>query len=94
MDHQTIREGPMSPLFDSTKADKTPASYVLLKKTITCPHCGKRKFEQGSILLNTPGMTFLGLDWANRTATTLLCTTCGQIQWFIHEPERAPVRKP
>jgi predicted nucleic-acid-binding Zn-ribbon protein len=82
----------MSALFDAAKVDKSPGAFFLIDKKITCPHCGGEMFEPGSILLNTPAMTFFGLDWANRTATTLLCTTCGQIQWFVTEPERAPAK--
>ena len=33
-------------------------------------------------------MTLLGLDWANRSAHLLICTTCSHINWFIEEPEQ------
>jgi predicted nucleic-acid-binding Zn-ribbon protein len=78
----------MAKLFDSTKTEKGPASFSSSGKRITCSHCGGNQFESGSILLNTPGMTFFGLDWANRTATTLACTSCGKLQWFILELQR------
>jgi hypothetical protein len=35
-------------------------------------------------------MTFLNLDWANRTAATLTCTSCGRIEWFLADPEESP----
>jgi hypothetical protein len=34
-------------------------------------------------------MTFLNLDWANRSAATLTCTACGRIEWFLADPEEA-----
>jgi hypothetical protein len=37
-------------------------------------------------MLNTAGMTLLGLDWANRTAATLMCDQCGLIHWFGKPP--------
>ena len=77
-------------LFDSTKTDKSPAAFTVNNKRVACPHCGNDIFEHRAILLNTPGMTFFGFDWANRTAAALLCTTCGHIQWFAKEPERTP----
>jgi predicted nucleic-acid-binding Zn-ribbon protein len=72
---------------DSTKEDTAPHSFQILGKTILCPHCGHNQFLQKSILLNTPGLTFLSLDWANKTATTLTCTTCSNIQWYLQQPE-------
>jgi hypothetical protein len=36
---------------------------------------------------NTAGLTFLNLDWANRSAATLTCTACGRIEWFLADPE-------
>lgn len=54
---------------------------------IVCPHCGHNEFEISGAMLNTPGMTFLRLDWLNRTASVLVCTTCSHIQWFMEQPE-------
>ena len=65
-----------------------PGRFGLMGKIITCPHCDHQEFEQGSAQLNTAGMTLLSLDWANRSATTLVCTSCGQVQWFMVRPGR------
>jgi predicted nucleic-acid-binding Zn-ribbon protein len=65
-----------------------PGEYSVVGETVQCPHCGGAQFEKGSAQLNTAGMTFLNLDWANKSATTLACTTCGRIQWFLREPQR------
>ena len=78
----------MGKLFDSSKTESGPSSYSSSGKTISCPHCGGDRFESASILLNTPAMTFFGLDWANRVATTLACVNCGKIQWFVAELQR------
>ena len=83
----------MGKLFDPAKTETGPASFSSFGKAITCPHCGGDRFESASILLNTPGMTFFGLDWANRSATTLACVNCGKLQWFVadlqrHDPQR------
>ncbi|ODA40818.1 hypothetical protein DSBG_2394 [Desulfosporosinus sp. BG] len=32
--------------------------------------------------MNTATATFLNLDWLNKSATVLICTHCGYIQWF------------
>jgi len=65
-----------------------PGAYSSQGNTIVCPHCGNAEFTQGSAQLNTRGMTFLNIDWANKSATTLACTKCGLLQWFLQSPER------
>ena len=74
-------------IFDSTTVEHFTNSYQISGKPISCPQCGHNQFDQGSALLNTPGMTFLELDWANRTATILACKQCGRLEWFLRQPE-------
>jgi predicted nucleic-acid-binding Zn-ribbon protein len=63
--------------------------YTVAGKAVICAHCGRNSFVEGRAQLNTAGMTFLNLDWANRTAATLTCTSCGRIEWFLADPEEA-----
>ena len=65
-----------------------PVSFLAGGQKVTCPHCKSEGFFEGRALLNTFGMTFLKLDWANKEATTLMCNQCGLVQWFGVEPER------
>lgn len=65
-----------------------PGQYTASAKKVTCPHCNEDVFAEGTAQLNTWGMTLLSLDWANRSATTLACTQCGHVQWFLKRPER------
>ncbi len=74
-------------VFDSTKRLTGTHSFQMQGKAIACPHCGGTQFDPGPALLNTAGMTFFDLDWANRSATVLVCTQCSHIQWFLREPE-------
>ena len=43
--------------------------------------------SKGRAQLNTAGLTFFNLDWANRSAATLICTSCGGIDWYLTDPE-------
>lgn len=52
-------------------------------RALVCPHCGGNRFFSGEAQLNTAGMTFLGLDFANRSAATYECATCGRVEWFV-----------
>lgn len=62
--------------------------YSVAGMQVGCPHCGGKDFDEGTALLNTTGMTLLGLDWANRRASVLICTNCSHVDWFLEEPER------
>ncbi|MCP4155428.1 MAG: hypothetical protein GY757_47330 [bacterium] len=67
---------------------KAIGQYTADDKKILCPHCKGNEFAEDSALLITTGMTFLNLNWTNESATTLACTCCGRIQWFIKKPKR------
>lgn len=68
--------------------DMQLGKYEAGGKEVTCPHCGSEEFAEGNALLNTDFMTFLDLDWADKSATTLACANCGRIQWFLKHPKR------
>jgi predicted nucleic-acid-binding Zn-ribbon protein len=61
--------------------------YVVAGKAVSCGHCASSLFVEGRAQLNTAGLSFLNLDWANRSAATLTCTSCGRIEWFLADPE-------
>jgi hypothetical protein len=65
----------------------TGEAYTVAGKAVICQHCGHDRFVEGRAQLNTAGMSFLNLDWINRSAATLACTSCGRIEWFLTDPE-------
>jgi len=65
-----------------------PGIYLANERKIVCTHCKNDRFTEQAVLLNTRGLTFFKLDWLNRNATTLICSTCGLIQWFAMSPRR------
>ncbi len=67
----------------------TGEPFTVAGKRVICPHCSRDRFVEGRAQLHTAGMTFLNLDWANRSAATLTCTSCGRIEWFLADPEEA-----
>jgi hypothetical protein len=58
-------------------------TYEVLGRQLRCPICQHDHFRVRRSLLNTPGLTFLNLDWANRRATNFVCARCGHMLWFI-----------
>ena len=73
--------------FRSAQSGPEGERFVLAGKLVRCLHCGEYRFHQGSAQLNTAGLTFLNLDWANRSAVTLACVQCGRLEWFLQAPQ-------
>jgi predicted nucleic-acid-binding Zn-ribbon protein len=67
---------------------KEPARYMAAGAEITCPQCQNNVFLERKAQLNTAAMSLLDLDWANKSATTLICYQCSFICWFHDEPQR------
>jgi predicted nucleic-acid-binding Zn-ribbon protein len=64
--------------------EEEPQFFEIVKgKDLTCPVCGNKKFFQREAQLNKATSTFFGLDWANRSATCLVCSSCTYIYWFL-----------
>jgi len=64
-----------------------PTKVVRGGTPLTCAHCSGQTFWERSALLNTPGMTWLGLDWLNESAEVFVCGTCGRLEWFLFVPD-------
>ncbi|MBQ3302374.1 MAG: DNA-binding protein [Eggerthellaceae bacterium] len=56
---------------------------MIAGKSLVCPHCEGNRFYVGEAQLNTAGLTFLGLDWANHSAKVYECCACGHLEWFF-----------
>lgn len=69
--------------------EQAPAGkrFAVAGKAVACAHCAHDQFVEGRALLNTAGMTFFNVDWADRSAAILTCTSCGRIEWFLADPE-------
>jgi len=52
---------------------------------LVCPVCKNTTFWSKRTLMNTPGMTFFGLDWANKSAQNYICGDCGYVYWFLNK---------
>jgi len=72
----------------SESFSRSPGRYVAAEKEVVCPHCSGAEFAEGSAQLNTRWLTFLDLDWADKSAVTLVCVKCGRVLWFLKKPER------
>ncbi len=57
---------------------------IIKGNKLVCVVCKGEKFWERTTLMNTTGMTFFGLDWANRKALNLVCENCGYVHWFLN----------
>jgi predicted nucleic-acid-binding Zn-ribbon protein len=63
--------------------EETAERVEMLGKDLRCQICGNDQFWRREAQLNTAFATFLGFDWANPSATCLICNSCGYIHWFL-----------
>jgi len=45
--------------------------------------CANEYFHTREAQLNTAAASFFNVDWANRSATCLVCSECTHIMWFL-----------
>jgi predicted nucleic-acid-binding Zn-ribbon protein len=64
----------------------TSAKYRAGDIPLTCPVCGHDEFDRRSMLMNTSGMTLMGMDWLNDSACALVCQKCRRIELFADTP--------
>ncbi|MGW1597529.1 hypothetical protein [Streptomyces sp. NPDC002343] len=51
---------------------------------ITCQVCRGDLFRERGVKLNSTGMEFVKLAWADETATGLICWSCGYVHLFVN----------
>ncbi|WAC18904.1 hypothetical protein OVA24_16860 [Luteolibacter sp. SL250] len=54
---------------------------------LVCPLCAHDEFDRRSMLMNTTGMSFFGMDWLNKSACALVCRKCSRIELFADTPD-------
>lgn len=55
-------------------SNEDAAERIVDGHQLKCPICGNTQFWKRRTLMNTPGMTFFGLDWANKQAENYVCS--------------------
>jgi predicted nucleic-acid-binding Zn-ribbon protein len=63
--------------------EENKGEVVIKGNKLTCPICTHAEFWSRETLMNTTGMSFFNLDWANRSAKNYICTACGYVFWFL-----------
>jgi uncharacterized protein (DUF983 family) len=84
-DQLTPEEKRSAEVIDLRSARREAAVCQVQGHPLKCPVCGYGKFWTRRTLMNTPGMTFLGVEWANKQADNYVCNRCSHILWFFRE---------
>ncbi|MFJ7128273.1 hypothetical protein [Streptomyces sp. NPDC098101] len=61
-----------------------PVHAQIGEKKIHCLICGGDVFREREVKLNSTGMEFFNLAWANESANGLICCSCGYVQLFAN----------
>jgi hypothetical protein len=56
--------------------------YEIAGRVLSCHHCQHKEFTRRLALMNTSGLSMLGLDFANKDAVCYVCDQCGFVHWF------------
>lgn len=64
-----------------------PQIVEVMGKEFKCPVCDNVNFWTRRAQLNTAVASFFNVDWANQSATCLVCSECTHISWFLGERE-------
>lgn len=58
--------------------------YIMPTKSfLACQVCAGLLFARREIKMTTTGMTFLDLDWANKSGDGAICVRCGFVHTFM-----------
>ncbi|GHE57152.1 hypothetical protein GCM10017771_79870 [Streptomyces capitiformicae] len=52
---------------------------------ISCQVCRSDLFRERGVLLNSVGLEFMKMAWADETATGLICWRCGFVHLFVNK---------
>jgi len=67
-------------------ASNTASKQRIVKgHQLECQVCKNDTFWERETLMNTPGLTFFGLEWANKRAQNYICDNCGYVHWFLEK---------
>ncbi len=58
--------------------------FILPTQTfLACQVCSGLLFARREIKMTTTGLTFMDLDWLNRSADGVICVRCGYVHTFM-----------
>ncbi|MDX2437565.1 MAG: hypothetical protein QNL88_11010 [Acidobacteriota bacterium] len=71
-----------------SKNEKPDSRFLVAGAEVTCLQCQNNLFHEGKAQLNTAAMSLMNLDWVNKSATTLVCSRCSFISWYLEGPTK------
>jgi hypothetical protein len=81
-------------IFSALTGANEPNYVTIGSRAFQCMFCAGDRFWYRSVKMNTGGMEFLDLGWANQSSHGLICVTCGYVHEFMGDNvqlwDRAP----
>lgn len=65
--------------------EKIISKHKVAGAVLACAVCKNDEFWTRRTLMNTPGMTLFGIEWANKSALNYVCSQCGHVMWFLNQ---------
>lgn len=62
---------------------REPRLVTVHGRALRCLVCGGDEFWDREVKLNSSGMEFFNLAWANQSALGVLCASCGYVHEFV-----------
>lgn len=75
-------------MFGRKRQSAVTRPVEVLGRPFTCHVCQGTGFYSRPVQLNTAGLTFMDLDWLNRSADGVTCAGCGYVHLFFGEMHR------
>jgi hypothetical protein len=63
--------------------NRGPNLATVAGRSFTCRFCDGAQFYDREVKMNTSGMEFFDLGWANQSALGLICAQCGLVHEFM-----------
>lgn len=60
-----------------------PNLVTVMRRALSCLVCRGQLFFDREVKMNTSGMEFFNLGWANQSAIGLICAHCGYVHEFM-----------
>ncbi|MGW1030327.1 hypothetical protein ACWD4J_42940 [Streptomyces sp. NPDC002577] len=64
---------------------RKPVRAAIGELWISCQVCRGDQFRERGVKLNSFGLEFMKVAWADEEATGLICWTCGYVHLFVNK---------
>jgi hypothetical protein len=71
-----------------SRSSNAPNLVTIGERRLHCMFCQGQRFWYREVKMNTTGMEFFDMAWANQSAHGLICAACGYVHEFMGDNVR------